>query len=275
MRTYVVTGGTDGIGRAVAHAYLDRGHQVVVIGRNAEKGAAWLAAARRRGATARAHFIRTDLSLLSETRTLIDAVRSSFAKVDALVLCARHFRTTRLETAEGFENTLAHFYLSRFLLGHGLAGALESADAPVVLNVAGPGGGGEIHWDDLQLTGEYDGHRALMQGGRLNDLLGVAYAELRPNTSVRYVLFNPGPVRTAFSGEYTPDALARLDAVRRTAASVEDAVTPILDVLDAPPAAGLSAFTRGRPLDTSGPEFAVEDARRLHLLTERLLAGLG
>ncbi|GGX29210.1 SDR family NAD(P)-dependent oxidoreductase [Streptomyces lomondensis] len=272
MKTHVITGGTDGIGKAVAHHYLDRGHQVVVVGRNAEKGKAWLDAARQRDAAGRAHFVHADLSLIAETRAAIDRVRSSFARVDTLALCARHFRTTRLVTAEGFENTFAHFYLSRFLLSHGLADLLEAADAPVILNVAGPGGQGSIHWEDLQLTREYDGQRALMQGGRLNDLLGVDFADRRPDTKVRYVLLNPGTVNTSFSGQYASDTLAQIEVIRRTAQSVEEAMMPILKVLDDPPTAPLSAFVQGEPLSPHGPGFTVEEARRLHQHTHKLLS---
>ncbi|MFD1534818.1 SDR family NAD(P)-dependent oxidoreductase [Pseudonocardia aurantiaca] len=42
--TTVLTGGTDGIGRALAGTYLDRGHDVLVVRRNAEKGRAFLEA---------------------------------------------------------------------------------------------------------------------------------------------------------------------------------------------------------------------------------------
>lgn len=124
----------------------------MVVGRSAAKGAAWLAAARAQGAAGRAHFLPADLGLVADNRALIDALHHGFGRIDALALCARHFRTTRLVTAEGFENTFAHFYLSRFLLSHGLAERLEAADRPVILNVAGPGGAGDS---------AYDGQRAL------------------------------------------------------------------------------------------------------------------
>ncbi|MFI0264982.1 SDR family NAD(P)-dependent oxidoreductase [Streptomyces sp. NPDC017056] len=271
MKTYVITGGTDGIGKALAHTYLGRGQEVVVVGRSAEKGEAWLDAARQRGAAARAHFIRADLSLLSQTKAAAESIWSAFAKVDALVLCARHFRTTRLVTSEGFENTFAHFYLSRFVLSHGLANLLESAHNPVILNIAGPGGQGEVHWEDLQLAREYDGQRALMQGGRLNDLLGVAFTDARPGTKVRYVLLNPGTVGTSFSGQYTPDLMAHIDVIRRSAQPVHEAIVPILKVLDDPPTTPLSAFVRDAPLSPDGPTFTLAEARRLHLHTKTLL----
>lgn len=273
MKTYVITGGTDGIGKALADTYLERGQEVVVVGRNARKGAEWLDAARRNGAGARAHFLRADLSLLSETSAVVDGIRSTFPTIDALVLCARHFRTTRLVTAEGFENTFAHFYLSRFLLSHGLTGPLEAADESVILNIAGPGATGGIHWDDLQLAKEYDGGRALTQGGRLNDLLGAGFARVHPGSAVRYVLFDPGTVSTGFSGQYTPDVMARIDAMRRTARPVHEAVVPVIAILDDPPSAPFSAFAQGVPLDANGPGFAADEARRLHRHTERLLAG--
>lgn len=272
MKTYVITGGTDGIGKALALEYLDRGQEVIVVGRSPEKGKAWLDAARHRDSAGRAHFVQADLSLMAETRAVIDNLRSTCTKIDALVLCARHFRTTRLVTAEGFENTFAHFYLSRFVLGHGLVDLLEAADTPVILNVAGPGGGGEIRWEDLQFTREYDGQQALAQGGRLNDLLGVGFADSRPETTVRYVLLNPGTVNTSFSGQYTPDVMTQIEAIRRSAQSVEEAIAPILKLLDAPPAASLSAVVRGEPLSPHGPTFDIEEARRLHEHTEKLLA---
>ncbi|MGR3936293.1 SDR family NAD(P)-dependent oxidoreductase [Streptomyces sp. BRA346] len=271
-KTYVITGGTDGIGKALALTCLKAGHEVMVVGRSAEKGAAWLEAARHQGAAARAHFVRADLSLVSETRAVIDRIRAAFAKIDALVLCARHFRTTRLVTAEGFENTFAHFYLSRFVLCHELADVLEAADTPVILNVAGPGGDGEIHWADLQHERAYAGQRALAQGGRLNDLLGVGFADSRPETTIRYVLLNPGTVSTSFSGQYTPAVATQIEAMRRSAQPVDEAMAPILKLLAHPPAAPLSAMVRGEPLDPHGPGFAIEEARRLRAHTKRLLA---
>ncbi|MEV7908333.1 SDR family NAD(P)-dependent oxidoreductase, partial [Streptomyces anulatus] len=168
MKTVVISGGTDGIGREIARTRLSRGDNVVVIGRNAEKGKALTEAAGESGAGARVFFVAADLSLVRENRRVVEEIAERFPVVDALVLCARHYRARRRETAEGFEDNFALFYLSRFLLGHGLAGSLERAERPVIMNVAGPGADlSMVHWDDLQLRRGYDGGTALTQGGKL------------------------------------------------------------------------------------------------------------
>ncbi|MGP4003688.1 SDR family NAD(P)-dependent oxidoreductase [Streptomyces sp. 8N706] len=272
MKTIVVSGGTDGIGKAVALTYLERGDEVVVLGRNSEKGAEILAEAERTGAGGRAHFIQADLSLIGETRKAIGEIRARFAKIDGLVLCAQHFRSTRLVTAEGFENTFALYYLSRFVLSHELAGLLAAAPAPVVVNVCGPGVEfGEIVWDDLGGEREYTGIGALMQGSRLNDLLGVGFAQQQASP-VRYVLLNPGSVRTSFSGEYDPVMAEQIEVARQNAKPVEEGILPVLAALDTPPAAMLSASMTGEPLELTGSAFDPDAARRLYELTTELLA---
>ncbi|MGW5119376.1 hypothetical protein ACWEQ8_28630 [Streptomyces noursei] len=67
---------------------------------------------------------------------------------------------------------------------------------------------------------------------------------------------------------------ARVDAIRRSAQPVEEAVRPLAAVLDDPPDAPLSALVRGVPLGLDDPAFAVAPARRLRQRTERLLAAV-
>lgn len=273
MKTIVISGGTDGMGRALALTYLNRGDNVVIIGRNPEKGKAFLDAAAETGPRSRAFFIRADLGLVSENKKVIEEITTRFPVVDALVLCARHFRSTRLETAEGLENTFALEYLSRFLLSHGLAESLERADRPVVMNVSGPGVPmGEIHWDDPGLERGYSGVAAQMQGGRANDLLGVAFAARHAAGRIRYVLLNPGSVSTSFSGEYDAATAAHVEAMKGTGRPVEEGIAPIIAAIDNPPAEPLSAYVQGEPISLRHKSFDKDAAARLHDLTHKLLS---
>jgi NAD(P)-dependent dehydrogenase (short-subunit alcohol dehydrogenase family) len=270
MRTIVVTGGTEGIGRYIAETYAQQGHRVVVIGRDIEKGRALVG-------TAGGHtvFRQADLSMLAENRTVIAELVNQYAKIDALVLCARSFCSWRTETPEGIETTFAHFYLSRYLFCHGLRPSLERSRSPVIVNVAGPGAAlSVVRWDDLQLARNYDGRAALGQGGKLNDLLGVSFAEQYRGGRTRYVLVHPGVTATAQVGEYDPQTLAMVERMRRHAKPVGAAAGPIIDLIDASPAKPLSAFVEGRPLVMGGRDFDPSAAHELERVTRAFLVGL-
>ncbi|MEU1373694.1 SDR family NAD(P)-dependent oxidoreductase [Streptomyces triculaminicus] len=273
MRTMVIQGGTDGMGRALALAYLRRGERVVILGRDVKKGKALLDSAREMGADDRASFVKADLALVAENRRVIEHIRENFPVVDALVLCARHYSSVRRQTSEGFERTFALFYLSRFLLSHGLTGELEKAERPVVMNVAGPGTPmGRVHWDDFGLARGYDGVEALNQGGKANDLLGVSFAERHATGRIRYVLINPGSVSTSFSGDYDAETAAHIEMMKKFGKPVEQGIVPIAALIDAPPAARLSAYAESRPIGLGHPSFDPADAARLHEATETMLA---
>jgi NAD(P)-dependent dehydrogenase (short-subunit alcohol dehydrogenase family) len=258
MRTVVLTGGTEGIGKALARTYLDRGDEVVIIGRD------------RRKSLPGAHFLQADLSLLAENHQVIEEIEARFPVVDALVLCARYVLTSRRETTEGFEHGFALFYLSRFLLSHGLADALGKAEHPVIMNVAGPGADvSVIHWHDLEFTRGYEMSAAMTQGGKLNDLLGVDFARRRPGIS--YVLFHPGTTVTSFSGEYDEVSWQHIEAMKRFGKPVQETVAPIIDILDAPPAEPLSAFIEGRRISVDHRSFDPGAAARLREVTEERL----
>ncbi|RSN59233.1 oxidoreductase [Amycolatopsis sp. WAC 04182] len=255
MKTIVISGGTDGMGRALARHYQDRGDTVVVLGRDPDKGADFPG------------FIRTDLSSVANTRKVVADITEAFPVVDALVLCARHFRSARRQTAEGFESTFALEYLSRFLLGHGLACSLNRAGKPVIVNVSGPGvPKPEIHWDDTGLERGYDGVTAQMQAGRANDLLGVDFAARFD--SISYVLVNPGAVATSFSGEYDAATLAHVERLKKFGKPVAEGIAPIIALVDEPPGVPLSAFVEGRRIV---PDLDRVAAARLADLTHDLL----
>ncbi|GGQ57925.1 SDR family NAD(P)-dependent oxidoreductase [Streptomyces flaveolus] len=273
MKTLVIAGGTDGIGRALAERHLARGDSVFVIGRNPAKGRAYLERAERHGAADRARFVTADLSLLAQTSAAVDEITREASSVDALVLCARHYQYRRTVTAEGYEENFALFYLSRYLLGHGLVESLRKAERPVVVNVAGPGAGlGVVRWDDLQLRHGYHGGAALGQGGKLNDLLGVAFAErYGATTGIRYVLIHPGVTATGFSGVYDAETLDHIRSMQRHAKPVSAALPPIAAALDDPPADPLTAFIEGQRIRVDTHGFDRAAAGRLEALTEQLL----
>ncbi|MFB9660162.1 SDR family NAD(P)-dependent oxidoreductase [Glycomyces mayteni] len=264
MRTIVITGGTDGLGAGLARHYLAQGDAVVAIGRSEDKGASL--------ARLGAHFIGADLSLVAENRRVIDLLASRFGAIDALIMCARYFRSRRHETPEGFEACFALEYLSRFQLSHGLLDRLEAAPAPVVLNVSGPGAPKpEIRWDDPGFHRGYSGMEAQFHAGRANDLLGLSFAAEHPDARTRYVLVNPGSIASSFAGEFDPATAALVERMKRTATPVDRIVPHLAALVDAPPADPVSAFAINRRIDHRTSAADDHAATRLHRLTTELL----
>jgi NAD(P)-dependent dehydrogenase (short-subunit alcohol dehydrogenase family) len=272
MKTYVITGGTDGIGAALARALFHRGDRAVVVGTNPEKGARLVAEAA--SAPGSAVFVKADLSLVSNTRRTVGKLAEEYPAIDGVILCARFMRSNRSLTAEGFEDNFALFYLSRLLFGYGLLGPLEKADRPVIVNVAGPGHDTPVSWDDLQSARQYDLVQAMFMTGRLNDLLGVTFAERHGEGPVRYVLFHPGTTATSYAGEFDPRTAAYLQQQRMMAKPASDVAPSLLRLLDDPPAPPLTAFNLFTELNVHTELFAATDAERLSRLTDDLLAGM-
>nr|BFE78862.1 hypothetical protein GCM10020093_014630 [Planobispora longispora] len=242
MRTIVITGGTDGIGRGLALRRLAEGERVVVLGSDPAKGARLLQEAVRLGAGERAGFVQADLGSVARSRAVAAELAAAHPAVDALVLGAYRYNPARVRTAEGFEQTFALYVLSRHLLAEGLRGSLErAAGTPVILSLCGVGGikAGTIRWDDLQREREpYRAGRVTMQGARANDLLGVSFAERHAGGRTRYVLYNPGFVATGMTQSLRrPMRGLTKAAAALFAQPVDRAVGPIAALLDRPPAA--------------------------------------
>ncbi|WP_216912261.1 SDR family NAD(P)-dependent oxidoreductase [Nocardia noduli] len=272
MGTVVITGGTDGMGKALALSYLERGEQVVIIGTDTRKAQSVLDAATKFGAGERVDFIQADLSLVTETRRVIEHITSLYSVVDVLVLGARFFRARRFVTMEGFEATFALFYLSRYLLGHGLVAQLDRAETPVILDLAGPGGPlSAIHWDDIQFEHSYDPGQVMAQCGKLSDLLAVAFIQRYPQSRVRYVLLHPGLTATGFTGEYDTASAEAVARMRERGQPIHAALTRIRRHLDTPPRESLTAFMQDNRIEVHGEPFDPAAAQRLSELTSTLL----
>ncbi|MGY3518820.1 SDR family NAD(P)-dependent oxidoreductase [Micromonospora sp. PTRAS2] len=262
MGFVVVSGGTNGMGRAFAAGRADRGDQVLVLGRNRERGEALAG-----GSVA---FLPVDLSSVAETRQVVEHILTEHPVVDALTLFANAVAPRRIVTDEGLEQTFALYYLSRYLLSFGLRPALDRAAAPVIVNVAGVGvTRGGVRWADPQLTSGYSALTAQLQAGRANDLLGVGFAE-QSGSRARYVLYHPGFTRSGDRGPL-PLVVRGLLAASVAARPVADAVAPIHRFLDAPPAEPLTAVDRHKRLPPDFPTLDPRHAARLMQLTEKLL----
>jgi NAD(P)-dependent dehydrogenase (short-subunit alcohol dehydrogenase family) len=155
-RTALVTGGTDGIGKAIARGLAAMGAEVLIVGSDPEKGTRAERDLRATTGHERVHFLQADLSLVRDTDRLAHEITARGGSLHYLVLCAGVVRGRRLVTPEGVESNFAINYLSRFVLAGRLLPLLQAAGAPgaaariIVIGCAAMNG--KIHYDDINLT---------------------------------------------------------------------------------------------------------------------------
>lgn len=270
-RTTVVVGGTAGLGLGIALARLHAGDVVTVVGRDPRRGDSFLRTAADVGAAGRAAFLAGDVRTIAGSRAIAAGIRERHDRLDALVLSAYAPQLRRRITEDGVETSMAMYYLARRVLGEELGPLLDAAPEPVIVSLNGVGAvRGTIRWDDLTLERRYRVLEATMQAGRAAELLAVAHATATPPRRARYVLFHPGYTRTPATGLPWP-ARAAAAVLAIAAQPVERAIRPLLEVLERPPAAPLSAIDRGRPVPLES--FADQAAaRRLEQVFTPLLA---
>ena len=198
QRVALVTGGTDGIGRAVALELARAGDRVLFVGRDPRRGAAVLAELNRRTPSAHHVFLRADLSLLSETARVCREVKDLTSELDALVLCAGILSTIPEWTAEGLERSFVLNYLTRFLTARELLPLLGESPAGRVVLVSNAGRYPDtLDFEDLQ---HRRGKPGLAVSGRTqfaNDLLAVELAQRLQATRIEVSCVFPGVTRSS------------------------------------------------------------------------------
>jgi NAD(P)-dependent dehydrogenase (short-subunit alcohol dehydrogenase family) len=203
-QTALVTGGTSGVGKAVAQELAQRGAQLIIVGRDARQGAQAEREIRDSSGNREVEFLRADLSLVREAQRVADAAASRYPAIHYLVESAGIVRGRPVLTAEGFESNFATNYLSRFALTVRLLPALQAAGRPgksarIVL-IAHPGFNGRIHYDDVNLTNNFGMIRAFKQFHFANDVFAtelmrrLAVPGDRPSVTISCL--HPGPTKT-------------------------------------------------------------------------------
>jgi NAD(P)-dependent dehydrogenase (short-subunit alcohol dehydrogenase family) len=232
-RVALVTGGTDGIGRAVALQLAAAGDRVLFVGRSRERGAKVLAALRKARPGVDHAFLPADLSLLSETARVADEIARRTGRLDAAVFCAGILATVPEWTDEGLERTFVLNYLSRYLLAQLLLPMLTQAPSGRLVLVSNAGKYRDsLDFEDLQ---HRRGRPGMTVSGRTqfaNDLLATELAARVGSSRVEVTCVFPGVTNTAFlrNARGVP-RIARLIApvlVRLTAQAAEAAAeTPV------------------------------------------------
>ena len=165
-QTVLITGATDGLGRALVHELASRGATVLLHGRDQARLSDTSRAIREATGNDRLVAYRADFSALEQVRRLATEVLSEQGRLDLLInnagIGAGGRRAPREESADGYELRFAVNYLAPFLLTVLLLPLLRRSAPARIVNVASVGQA-PIDFDDVMLERAYDGWRAYRQ----------------------------------------------------------------------------------------------------------------
>ena len=196
-KTILITGATNGIGKAAALAIASQGGRLVIVGRNAAKTEAVAAELRQTSGNPAVDFLLADLSSMAEVRRLAAEFSARYPRLDVLVNNAGAFFMRRQQSVDGLEMTFALNHLSYFLLTNLLLDTLKASAPARVVNVASASeSSARVDWDDLQMTRKYSGFQAYAISKRFNLYFTYELARRLEGSGVTADALHPGSVAT-------------------------------------------------------------------------------
>ena len=135
-KVVLVTGATNGIGKAAALELAKKSAKIVIVGRNAAKTQATVSEIKLQSGSTAVESLVADLSSLAEVRRLADEFRQRYTRLDVLVNNAGAYFASRQVTVDGFEQTFALNHLSYFLLTNLLLDMIKASAPSRIVNVA-------------------------------------------------------------------------------------------------------------------------------------------
>jgi NAD(P)-dependent dehydrogenase (short-subunit alcohol dehydrogenase family) len=268
-QTILITGATDGLGRALALDLAASGARLLLHGRDEARGRATVEDVRDQTGNDRVQLHLADFAELAQVRRLADEVAGE-ERLDVLVNNAGIGTDvpggdTRQESHDGIELRFAVNYLSGYLLARSLLPLLQhTADANGAARVVHVSSAGQmpIDFDDVMLERDYSGVRAYCQSKLAQIMFTFDLADELSGTGVTANALHPAT--------YMPTKI-----VANPVSTIEDGVHATRRLVAAPELADVSGryFNGTRETQADEQAYDANARRQLRELSERLVAG--
>lgn len=282
----IITGSTEGIGYEDALALSSAGWQVIMMGRNTQKGAESMARIQQINPKASVSFEKIDLADLSSIKSFASRMISNGQAIDLLINNAGVMTPPkRLETADGFELQFGTNHIGHFALTAQLLPLLrQSPEARVVTLSSVANREGTINFEDLQSKSSYAPGKAYSQSKLANLMFALELQRQseKHGWGITSVAAHPGVSRTNLlitgAGRWSAAGMARTFLPFLFQPSAQGAL-PTLYAATSPEAKGGVYYgpdklmeTRGFPAVAKIPAQAedVQDSRRLWKISQEL-----
>lgn len=200
-KVILITGATDGIGKAAATEFAKRGATLTIVGRNKQKTEQVLAELKTASGNPKLDLLLCDLSRMADVKRAAEEFKAKHDRLDVLVNNAGATFKTPTMGPDGFELTFALNHLSYFQLTTSLLDLLRSTPgARVVSTSSGMQARGKLDLAKTPTSLEGSGPGAYAASKLANILFTKELQRRLSGTTVTANCFEPGTVRTQFGG---------------------------------------------------------------------------
>jgi NAD(P)-dependent dehydrogenase (short-subunit alcohol dehydrogenase family) len=267
-QTVLITGSTDGLGRALAVEVAHGGARLLLHGRDPGRLRDTGAEIRDRTGNTNVQTYVADFSSLDDVRQLAEQVARENDRLDALVNNAGIGTNlpgdgARTESRDGYELRFAVNYLAHFLLTRSLLSLVVRSAPARIVNVSSAGQA-PIDFDDVMLERDYNGIQAYCQSKLAQIMFTFDLAdELGPDA----VMAN-----SLHPATYMPTKIVAAAGVQ-PASSLEEGVAATLRLVADPDLDGVTGryFDRQRESRAHPQAYDPAARRQLRELSERLV----
>ncbi|WP_197326423.1 SDR family oxidoreductase [Ralstonia solanacearum] len=277
-KVFLVTGATEGIGKAAVTNFAKRGATVTLIGRNKEKTERVVNELKAASGNHNLDCLICDLSRLADVRRAAEDFKAKHGRLDVLVNNAGATFKSPVIGPDGFELTFALNHLSHFQLTHSLFDLIrQTPGARVVSTSSGMQARGVLDLQKTPTSLEGPGWRAYATSKLANILFTKELQRRLEGTTATANCFEPGTVRTQF-GAFGSDLGFLMNLVyalaRPFARTPEQGADSLIWLATSPEAASLRGeyVSNRRPVSPSSQARDPKLASDLWELSEKLCA---
>jgi NAD(P)-dependent dehydrogenase (short-subunit alcohol dehydrogenase family) len=196
--TILLTGATDGIGRAAARRLAADGVRVLAHGRDPAKGRELLAELRALAPQTEPAYYNADLASLAAVEELADALIKQEPRLDGVIANAGVYLNERENSAEGYEKVFAVNQLAHFLLINRLVYPLARNEPARIVVVASLAHGfvDELPSGELADPSSYDALTAYARSKGANIAFTLELARRLTGSGITCTCLHPGVIGT-------------------------------------------------------------------------------
>lgn len=202
-RVCLVTGASNGIGKAAAIKLANMGASLVLLCRDRDRGETAMAEISLRSGNDDIDLLVADLGSLRQVRKAAIGFLDSGQPLHVLVNNAGAIHMDRSLTEDGVETTFAVNHLGHFLLTNMLLGRMRESGPARIVNISSEAhrigyGDGRMAFDDLMGERQYGGWKAYGQSKLANILFTRELARRQNPADVTVNAMHPGVVASEF-----------------------------------------------------------------------------